>query len=367
MNRLFKIILPMSVVCVSTALIIGANNSNSNNLQDSQKAEIKTGSIIVPGVVDSEVEVGYYTAPEVLPIARVRKVLVQPGQLVKANDPLLEFDDTEYLSKFTVAEKAVALANIDVKIAKQKRDQYYPLEKSGQEEALKKAQSELDYAERTKSVVYDSVKKNYEAYTDKKPLFEDFLKTSAEYTMAVGAIESKKLALAGENLKKQALEINSYELLVEKAQAELARLESMRDLQKALLDACILRSGVEGKIARISVAAGSNVSPQMQKPSIIIVPSGNRVIRAEVSPEFASKITGLKGKKVIIYDNDNDKLKYEGELDIIGEAFLPPRFAPLDIMKMNANRVLECTIRVLNPAPANQPELRVGQSVRVGF
>jgi hypothetical protein len=90
-------------------------------------------------------------------------------------------------------------------------------------------------------------------------------------------------------------------------------------------------------------------------------------VRAEVVPEFAHKLAGSVGRAVIIFDNDNFNLKYDGEVIGVGEAFLPPRFASQDIMKLNANRVLECTILVKDPAPEGKPPLRVGQPVRVSF
>ena len=93
----------------------------------------------------------------------------------------------------------------------------------------------------------------------------------------------------------------------------------------------------------------------------------SRLVRAEVVPEFAHKLAGSEGRKVVIYDNDNFNLTYEGTVERIGEAFLPRRFGSQDMTNLNANRVLECTIRVTDPAPAGKPPLRHGQPVRVSF
>ena len=103
------------------------------------------------------------------------------------------------------------------------------------------------------------------------------------------------------------------------------------------------------------------------KPSIIVIPSGPRLVRAEVVPEFAHKMAGAEGRKVIIYDNDNFNLKYEGTVERISEAFLTRRFGSQDMMALNANRVLECTIRITDPAPPGMAPLHVGQPVRVSF
>ena len=141
----------------------------------------------------------------------------------------------------------------------------------------------------------------------------------------------------------------------------------MADKAKLIVDACVLKSGVDGIVERITVGPGTVVVPQSPKPSIIVIPSGRRLVRAEVVPEFAQKLAGSEGRKVVIIDNDNFNLTYEGTVERIGEAFLTRRYAPQDMMALNANRVLECTIHVTDPAPAGKPPLRVGQQVRVSF
>ena len=59
-------------------------------------------------------------------------------------------------------------------------------------------------------------------------------------------------------------------------------------------------------------------------------------------------------------------LTYKGTVKRIGTAFLTKRSAA-DGFVQNETRALEAVIEVTDPAPPNQPPLRVGQKVRVNF
>lgn len=326
---------------------------------------------VVPGVVDSEVEVGYYAAPDVLPVARVKRVLVKEGQAVAVGTPLIEFDDTALVNKKKSAEAAVKIANVKVAQAKLQVEML-PDKKSEQRLLIGKATIDLNTANRALAMADEKLE---EFFNRKKPngqLYapeekESYRKSDIAYSVAVGTVDSAKLQLAKENMALTNLDKLNPQLLVDEAQAEVDRLQAGVSEILATIDACVLKSSIDGTIARVTVGPGAILSPSTLKPAVIVVPSGKRLVRAEVVPEFAHKIAGSVGRSVIIYDNDNVSLKYEGEVIGVGEAFLPPRFASQDVMKLNANRVLECTILVKDPAPPGRPALRVGQPVRVSF
>ena len=68
----------------------------------------------------------------------------------------------------------------------------------------------------------------------------------------------------------------------------------------------------------------------------------------------------------MVFDNTDPRLTYKGKVRTIGGTFLPKRSAG-DSLLNNETRVLEAVIEIADPAPANQPPLRVGQRVRVGL
>lgn len=337
-------------------------------------AKPNTGTLgpVVTGVVASEVEVGEYVAPDVLPLAKVKKVLVEPGHVVKVGQPLIEFD-----SSVPYSEWATALASLEVAKVKQAQAEntltLFPKKKQVQEMAVSKAELDLKNANSLLKTALRLIEQKFNLPHPNtlKPWTEaeksQFLIDDTELFMARSRVESLQLVVDSEKNNLANLNAMKPELLVAEAKAEVARIQTLADKAKLIVEACILKSGVDGIVERITVGPGTVVVPQSPKPSIIVIPTGRRLVRAEVVPEFAQKLAGSEGKKVVIYDNDNFNLTYEGTVERIGEAFLTRRFASQDMMALNANRVLECTIHVTDPAPAGKPPLRVGQQVRVSF
>jgi hypothetical protein len=137
---------------------------------------------------------------------------------------------------------------------------------------------------------------------------------------------------------------------------------------EAAVDAYLIKAkdGPPCTVEQITAAAGVTYGPGTRTPLLWLIPTGGRVVRAEVEAEFAAHVAGTVGKKVTIYDHNNFALTYEGVVERISTGFLPKRYAG-ESLTMNASRVLECVVRVADPAPAGKPPLRVGQPVRVAF
>jgi multidrug resistance efflux pump len=327
---------------------------------------------VVTGVVASEIEVGKYVAPDVLPLAKVKKVLVKPGQDVKVDQPLIEFD-----SAVPMGEWNTALASVEVAKAKLAQAELqatlFPQTIKSQDTLVAKAELDLKNARIALNTTERLVERTFNTlntstgrpWTEAEK--EQYRNDSGELLQVRSRVESLKLLLDSENINLAKLKAMNPELAIREAKAEVARIQSLADKAKLIVDACILRSGVDGIVERITVSPGSVVVPQSPEPSVIVIPTGRRLVRAEVVPEFAHKLASSEGRKVVIIDNDNFNLTYEGTVERIGEAFLTRRFAPQDLAALNANRVLECTIHVTDPAPPGKPPLRVGQQVRVSF
>lgn len=338
-----------------------ANNSNPGSLGP-----------VVTGVVASEVEVGEYVAPDVLPLAKVKKVLVQPGMKVTVGQELIEFDNSVPMGEWNTALASVEVAKAKLAQAEMQAT-LSPQAIKAQETVVAKAELDLKNARIALNTAERVLERTFNAsnpltgrpWTETEK--EQYRNDSGELLQVRSRVESLKLLLDSENINLAKIKAMNPELAIREAKAVVAHFQSLADKAALIKDACILRSGVEGIVDRIMVAPGTVVVPQSPKPSIIVIPSGRRLVRAEVVPEFAHKLAGSEGKKVVIFDNDNFNLAYEGTVERIGEAFLTRRAASQDMMALNANRVLECTIHVTDPAPVGKPPLRVGQQVRVSF
>ena len=97
-----------------------------------------------------------------------------------------------------------------------------------------------------------------------------------------------------------------------------------------------------------------------------IVPAGERIVRAEVDAEFVSRVTDKAGKKVTITDSHHFGHTYEGVVVRVGTSLLPKRGGG-DLLAGPPAKVLECRIKITDPAPPGKPPLVVGQPVRVVF
>jgi multidrug resistance efflux pump len=136
---------------------------------------------------------------------------------------------------------------------------------------------------------------------------------------------------------------------------------------KLMLESFKLKSQLAGTVERLAAVPGMTFGPTSHAPLMYLVPSGKRVVRAEVEAEFvnAHKIDAQKGQTVTICDHHDTTQSYTGTVLRIGQAFLPKRFG--DTLLGSTNRVLECTIEIVETNQSGKPPLRPGQAVRVMF
>jgi multidrug resistance efflux pump len=153
---------------------------------------------------------------------------------------------------------------------------------------------------------------------------------------------------------------------VQKANALVAAAAAQIDQAAAVIESFKLKAQVAGTVEQITVAEGMTVGQATRTPLMYLIPSGPRVVRAEVEAEFAHKIDAFIGKTVTIRAGHNFNDTYTGVARRVNGAFLPKRFGG-DSLAQPASRALECTIDVTDPAPPGRPPLRPGQPVRVEF
>jgi multidrug resistance efflux pump len=329
--------------------------------------------ITVKAIVDVPDGIYRVDAPAIASALTVSEVLVKEGQEVKLDDPLIQFDTAPFKEKVEQAKAAVKQAEALESVAKlgiEDKKQKIKL----QEIAVAAARIEADSAVHSYKQYLTDLNERLDLYKDlntrqpysaeekermrgKDPMLE---------TLRVGGL------LKPEKLKKEQLDLDrlkEFPAAEELAQASagVERANAVLREADAMLKACTLKSKVAGVVEQVFANPGMTFSAALRTPALLIVPSGKRVVRAEVEAEFAHKISDRVGQTVTIYDDHNFNITYTGTVKRVGTAFLPKRGASDALQVGPANRVLEVVVEVADPTPKGKPPLLPGLPVRVGF
>jgi multidrug resistance efflux pump len=164
-----------------------------------------------------------------------------------------------------------------------------------------------------------------------------------------------------------AVEASDPQVYVREAEAGVKQAEELQRKAQLAIDLCTIKAKSAGTIERVTIGPGSTLGIGTREPALWLIPSGKRIVRAEIEAEFAHKVgKELEGKDVMIFDNTDSRLSYRGKVRTISGTFLPKR-APSDSLLTGSTSVLEAVIEIADPAPPKIPPLRVGQRVRVGM
>ncbi len=379
-NRL-KVVPWVLGICLGAASLVGANRllhptePTSPGGGDGGKAAKNggtplTGGLVVIGSVDSEPSPSLVGPPAVAGMATVKKVLVREGDAVKPGQPLAQFDDAIYRAKLDQATAELAAAEGDVKLAEVAK-QTHPVQVEGQRAVVKGYEDQLRFAEESLKLFTDRYNRLNRLTSPATGQTEADLarqrQEDPDLRKVEGTITELRVRLDGERVKLKAMELDtSADLKAQQAADKVKRLQATVREAQAAVDACLVKAEVAGVVEQIAASEGMTFGPGTRSPVMVIVPTGPRVVRAEVEAEFAYKVAGAEGKRVTVYDHSNFALTYEGRVRRVGTAFLPKRGTDA-ALAVNPTKVLECLIEVPDPAPAGKPPLRVGQPVRVSF
>jgi len=325
------------------------------------------------------------TTPEVFPLfppgvpamasLTVKKIHVKEGATVHPGDVLIEFDPSTVLENKTQAEYAVTEAEWLADQAR-KKFELHSLEIERAKLGVKKAQEEYDTAKLARDIVKETLEEALALKDISKGGFlteeekevrrrrnENLQKTEAAVRLTAIGLEGAKIDLKKAEVAPPLLEADAD---VQRANAAVARLKAAAAQATAVLESFKLKAQVAGTVELISVVEGMAVGPANRTPLMYLIPSGPRIVRAEVEAEFAHKIDDYIGKPVTIRAGQNFNDTYPGVARRVSGAFLPKRFGS-DALVGNQTRALECIIEVTDPAPAGKTPLRPGQPVRVTF
>jgi multidrug efflux pump subunit AcrA (membrane-fusion protein) len=364
MNSAKMIAYPVGI-CLLLATLIGARQLTGGKNEPAPGAGAaavpskSVDGLVQKGTVAAEYDILAFYLPAHLPSGRVREILVKEGQAVKKGDTLMRFDDWVQQVELQEAEAAVQVALREKQVAETCQKQH-AIQIQLAELAIKNAEKNRDKAKEIADAIKTTLQKAANV-TGNQPYREN-----PDYLKAEGLADAAETVVTQKGKELELLKLTNPTTKVEEAHFQVQVYYAKAAKAKQALERCEVKADFSGVVEKVSALPGQVVYPQSRQPLFYIVPDGERLVKVEVVPEFAHKIRDKEQTKVVISDDSNASLTYEGIVLRVGSAFLP-KTNGLDIVTGKPSSVLEVVVRVTDTNPAGKPPLRVGQPVRVMF
>jgi multidrug resistance efflux pump len=302
------------------------------------------GTVAIDGGVPSD-GVGLFPMQP----GEVTEVLVYEGQNVRAGDILLRVNDEALQQMVVQAELGIRAAEADLAKARQGPEQHR-------------------WAVETQRAKVDAARYGASAGAEKlshvRMLKETFGRSNdSEIAEAEQNLKAGQAIVVAQEAELHRIEALRPESDVEKATVGVELARAKRDQARLALDNCVLKAKEDGTILRLNnLVKGGVVSSQMRPPPIQFAPARPRIIRAEVSQEFAHRVH--EGLSALVEDFALPDITWQGTVKNLAPAYLPRRTAGTEAFSLGGGNeawVRECVIEL---APSQNPPLP-GQRVRV--
>lgn len=338
-------LIALSVFGVSKFLGNGPTGAPRDSKQNLIGNSIPTSAqVVCHGTVDVEGMVRQLSPTQ---MGEVVEILASEGKTVKTGDPILRVNDEP--AQIGVAQAEAGLKNAEALLAQaQLGIEQLRLGLEKQQSAIDAALSKLSAAE--------SQLKRLEGLRTKD------LSNDNDINAARQLVNAARAALAAEQTEYRRIQAMKPEEKVKEAQSGVDLAKERVRAEKYKLDQCTLRAPVDGTILRINSSVGSLISPQLRAAPVILAPSGARIVRAEILPEFAHRVQ--PGMDAVIHDDANAGFTWNGKVSRLADAYMEKRTRGEGIsLTGNDTLLLECIVEL---SPTNQPP-RIGQRVRVSI
>jgi hypothetical protein len=281
--------------------------------------------------------------------AMVTKVLVKEGEEVRDKQNLLEFDVSGLKLKVDQAESAI-------KVARAKRKEA--------ELAVKNHPAQVTEAENLWLAAKAKLEERQKQHTEMKRLFSTGTKIQADLDAAESELQAAQYTLDASKAKLDGLKAADPSYLLEVADEGIKQLQNLKEQAQNALDQLSCRARGDGRIIRSFVHEGEVFGLHTREPAFWFLKKGPLIVRAEVTQEFARRVT--QGQTAKIVDESDPDQSWRGKVVKVPDQFLPKRLGNtglVDLMPVNDDRVLECQVSI-ELAPGETPP-RYGQKVRV--
>ena len=363
-------VLIVTGLALIVASVVGAGalsgGSGASAKAEPAPAPRAAGGPIVLGTVDTDPPPVSYGLPPVLQSGTVLEKLVKDGDEVKVGQPLYSFDATLMQAQLKSAVAAVAYAKTKVKEAEEGKKRHgwsiEVMEKGvdALHSQANEAQSYLKLVKRTVEEVYKTNQVPLADWPAKLAGDPSYVDAQNKYSMAYNAWQIKVAEL-------DALKAADPQVKVAEAEAAVHQAEVAQANAQKMVDLCVVKAKTAGTVEQVSISPGTTLGIGTRTPALWLIPTGPRVVRAEIEAEFAHRVgPAVEGKTVTIADHSDPDLTYTGTVRRIGGTFLLKRGNAENFLGGDT-RVIEAVVDVADPAPHGKPPLRVGQRVRVNL
>jgi multidrug resistance efflux pump len=275
---------------------------------------------------------------------RVVSIDVRENQTVQAGDVLLRIDDRQARLRVQQAEASLKAAQVQLDQAKELPGQH--------RSKLTQQAAAVNVARYRVSAAHHQLDRKRELYRSEN-LNSRELAAAAEL---VGEVETVEQA---EKEKLRELQALDPRLAVKRADAEVSVARGRLAEAELALEECRLKAPCKGTILRLQTHVGDLIGGQSLQPAVLFCPNETRIVRAEVSQEFAHQVQ--TGAACRIADDSTSDAEWWGKVVRISDWYTHRRSILLEPSQHNDVRTLECIVE-LDPG---QPPVRIGQRMRV--
>jgi len=277
---------------------------------------------------------------------RVRALPVPEGKEVPEGTVLLQLDDDQPRNE--LAQAQLALDASQEKLL----------------EALKLEDRRTRQIEGQEAVIQAALAKEEAAQEQSKRaerLFQEKLKGGEEELKTARALVKEAAAsVKGERIKLDQVRSMSAVGAIRMAEDDVVSKQRLIEKAQLAIDECQVKAPCRGMILRQIINVGELLGPMSKGPALQFCPSGDRIIRAEVEQEYASRVR--KGQKAVVQDESTGAGKWTGTVIGISPWYTQRRDIRIEPMQFNDVRTLEVIIRLDDEGTS---PLRINQRVRV--
>lgn len=275
---------------------------------------------------------------------RVLQIEARENQAVPAGGVLLRLDDGPATLRAEEAEAALRVVQAQLEDARQLPDRHQA--KLGQQRAaVQAAQFRLSSGRIQLERKRELHKLNQ--------LNEQEVASAGELIRELEAIEQ------AEKDRLRELELSDSYTTVRRLEGEVAVAQARLAQARRAVEDCVLRAPQDGCVLRLQVGVGDLVAPT-GSPALLFCPSKPRIIRAEVSQEFAANVR--PGASCLVVDDyDASDITWRGQVVRVSDWYSQRRSLWPDPTQRQDVRTLECLVQ-LEPG---HPPLRIGQRMRL--
>jgi HlyD family secretion protein len=275
---------------------------------------------------------------------RVAEILVEEGQIVAQGAPLVRLEDGPARSRLAEAQAALDEAKLRLK-------QIYKLPErhrsriAQQQDAINAMRDRLSAAKRQ--------------YARQEKLVADKLADEKDLAVSKDHVHELEAMLSGEEKRLDDLKQQDINDDIRRAEKEVEVMKARYDQAQFALDECVLKAPRRGAVLRLLVGPGDVLGGQSKQPAVQFAAEGPQIVRADVEQEFIGRIA--VGQPAAVQDETHTGQLWKGKVERIADWITQRRSVLHESLQFTDIR----TVEVLITLAPGQPQLRIGQRVRV--